>query len=783
LKNKGFTLVEVLAVLVIIGVIALIVVPKVSDIISSSKKQAGMESALSYVRAVDKYVIEANDDDSKEAHISNGDNLFSYITISGTKASEGKIYVDEDKNVSIALQIGAYCYKKEAVDKNADITVTKTDTCTVEPNTPTSCFTYHKLTSEDVDIFLSYYGVTLNVGDIAITGYTCGDGIKTRSGGEINSVGFRNEFYDNGYFTNIKIPSKIAGSPVTAIFGAFAVSTDTSYEVTTASNNLYNNYKASLLPNNYSNHYTIKTTGIDGDEDLHAGIHSVVIPSSVKLLYKAFYGNELTTVTFADRTDKLLIGEGSFTFNQLTNIDLPENTTIGSYAFDGNKLTSLVLPGSTKFANGINKSDTIEYAFWNNKIASLTIGDGITDLGDSAFAVNQLTSLTIPSSVTSIGSFAFAYNNLTSITIPSSVTSIGADAFGSNSLTNVTIPNSVTSIKNGAFENNSLTSITIPSSVTSIRYYAFRGNKLTSITIPSSVTSIGSAAFNMNNLPIDKAIIYARNSDGTEDKTTIVSYAHTGGSVTIPDGVTTIGDYAFEYNELTSITIPNNVTSIDSTAFLGNSSLTAITVDNMPNKIANSPWGATNATITYLRGVHINIDSSITDLNVSPSLVVEENSTITFTSSTLGKKLTSVTIDGVVNSGNTFTVGTADISVTAYTYDTVPYYTFETAHNYANNLDGSVSGTSLWTQTITGASSINITFSSDSRTESGWDYIFICSDNCSVTRTSTTGYLYKLAGTDMAGKTYNVTGDTIYVKFFSDGSQVYNGFTATVIQN
>ena len=435
----------------------------------------------------------------------------------------------------------------------------------------------------------------------------------------------------------------------------------------------------------------------------------------------------------------------------------------------------------------------------------MTIGDGITDLGNYAFACNSLKSVTIPSSITTIRDFAFNTNFLTSVAIPNSVTTIANQSFAINSLTSVAIPSSVTTIGVGAFYANNLTSVVIPSSVTTIGDDAFNNNKLTSITIPSSVTSIGSAAFNTNNLPVDKAIIYARNSDGIEDKTTIVSYGHKGGSATIPDGVTTIGNYAFicdsltsvtipnsvisinarafQSNNLTSVTIPNSVTSIEYDSFLGNSSLTAITIDNMPNKIANSPWGATNATITYLRGVHINIDSSITDLNVSPSLVVAENSTITFTSSTLGKKVTSVTIDGVVNSGNTFTVGTADISVTAYTYDTVPYYTFESAHNYANSLDGSVSGTSLWTQTITGASSINITFSSDSQTESGWDYIFICSDNCSVTRTSTTGYLYKLAGTDMAGKTYNVTGDTIYVKFFSDGSQVYNGFTATVIQN
>src|SRR5574344_2185953 len=520
-------------------------------------------------------------------------------------------------------------------------------------------------------------------------------------------------------------------------------------------------------------------------------------------------------------------------------------TRIGSSAFKSKKLTSVSIPDSVT----IIESE----AFRSNNLTTVVIPDSVTTLGSCSFYSNKLTSVTISKNITTINATTFSENKLASVTIPSSVTSIGTRAFYYNQIANLVLPSSVTSIGGEAFEGNYMSTVTIPSSVKTIGERAFYLNKLTSVTIPSSVTSIGGGAFSKNDFAADTAIIYDRNSDGTENKAVISSYAQgrisSESTITIPSGVTTIknyafytvltstltlpdtltsiGDYsfgnnsiksvvipnsvtsigeyafgtndiatltigtgitsisrgAFEYNEFTSITIPNNVTSIASNSFSGNSSLTAITVDNIPNRIANSPWGATNATITYLRGVHINIDSSITDLNVSPALVVDENSTITFTSATLGKKVTSVTIDGVVNSGNTFTVGTADISVTAYTYDTVPYYTFESAPNYANSLDGSVSGTSLWTQTITGASSINITFSSDSKTESGYDYIFICSDNCSVTRTSTTGYLYKLAGTDMAGKTYNVTGDTIYVKLFSDGSQVYNGFTATVMQN
>lgn len=56
-KNNGFTLVELLAVIVILAVIALIATPIVLNMIESSRKGAAESSALSYIDATEKSIM------------------------------------------------------------------------------------------------------------------------------------------------------------------------------------------------------------------------------------------------------------------------------------------------------------------------------------------------------------------------------------------------------------------------------------------------------------------------------------------------------------------------------------------------------------------------------------------------------------------------------------------------------------------------------------------------------------------------------------------------------
>lgn len=56
MKNKGFTLVEVLAVIILLGLIAAIIIPNYNKSIENSKKKAFQESLNGLVRTIENYV-------------------------------------------------------------------------------------------------------------------------------------------------------------------------------------------------------------------------------------------------------------------------------------------------------------------------------------------------------------------------------------------------------------------------------------------------------------------------------------------------------------------------------------------------------------------------------------------------------------------------------------------------------------------------------------------------------------------------------------------------------
>src|SRR5574344_1404209 len=565
--KKGFTLVELMGVILILGFISLIVYPIINNIVKEAQDKADLASAKEYIKAAEIYNSKAIADSKMKSHLKT--NIFDYLEVSGVKASEGVVKYDNDGNLTMHLVINNKCYVKESTDEN--ITVSNdTGTC-MYSTPPDTCFD------------------TIAVpGGLSITGYKCGGTII-------------NDNVVDGEFMDIIIPSYIDSLPVVSISDMAFKSCTSGYPYTyndnTSDIELLSSGSTCMKNIIYSLEISDGIITIGKGAFVENYLTSVTIPNSVTTIGEAaFYRNQLTSVTIPDSVTS--IGEDAFYGNQLTSVTIPNSvTSIGYNAFAMNQLTSVTIPNSV---TSIGDS-----AFAMNPLTSVTIPDSVTSIGDDAFAINQLTSVTIPNSVTSIGDSAFATNQLTSVTIPNSVKSIGDYAFYNNQLTSITIPNSVTSIGAGTFYNNQLTNVTIPDSVISIGAYAFSSNKLTSVTIPDSVTSIKGGAFNDNKLSDEAAFIYKRtdtNNDGIAevDNTTLVSY---GGAkrdnVIIPSNVTSIGAGAFYDNQLTSVTIPDSVISIGDFAF-SNNQLTSVTIPDSVTSIGDYAFASnqlTNATI------------------------------------------------------------------------------------------------------------------------------------------------------------------------------------------
>lgn len=56
--KRGFTLLEVLTVIVILGLLAVVITPKIIDTVSISEEKTILASAKGYIKAVNKYLVE-----------------------------------------------------------------------------------------------------------------------------------------------------------------------------------------------------------------------------------------------------------------------------------------------------------------------------------------------------------------------------------------------------------------------------------------------------------------------------------------------------------------------------------------------------------------------------------------------------------------------------------------------------------------------------------------------------------------------------------------------------
>ena len=108
--KKGFTLIELLAVILILGIIALIAIPMVSDAIEEAKKNAAINTAYGYVKAIENNNALSDINPASYTYIGNENvsNINSLVSLKGTKPSSGSVNVVDGFVSTASLCIGKY---------------------------------------------------------------------------------------------------------------------------------------------------------------------------------------------------------------------------------------------------------------------------------------------------------------------------------------------------------------------------------------------------------------------------------------------------------------------------------------------------------------------------------------------------------------------------------------------------------------------------------------------------------------------------------------------------
>ena len=119
MKRKGFTLIELIAVIVILAIITLVAIPVITGIVNKSKKGAAEASALNYIDAVEKYVM-LHDLDATKYPYDLKNNTFNVS--SNTEVSLLDIIIPKAKAENTIPALNSFIIVKGDKPKNGTIT-------------------------------------------------------------------------------------------------------------------------------------------------------------------------------------------------------------------------------------------------------------------------------------------------------------------------------------------------------------------------------------------------------------------------------------------------------------------------------------------------------------------------------------------------------------------------------------------------------------------------------------------------------------------------------------
>ena len=422
-KKKGFTLVELLAVIVILAVILIIAMPKISDVIKNSK-EASLETTAKLIanQAEKKYtenqvldgssaikcsdVAKLNDADYESCNITFDSKGNAKVSIVGKGKLEGMAVCNANKN---SASISSDCATDASYFTYEDVETVKTSS----------------ISHKDVEKCKSY---VISSGD-------------TEEGAIIFCTTLEGLAYLKNFILDGKIPND--------------------YETTGLKVEYIIVENVEVKDENKCKSYI--QSGGESEADATSlcstevgDLKYIISQGHIPLID---YESAGLNVTYRPYTPSIKITgyniEGGTDVVIPSQIDGKTVVAIADYAFT----TFGVIPTLTAYNNDY-KVSLLSYNSNNNYvIKSLAAHAPIEGLG--------ITSLVIPNTVISIGWYAFKGNNLINVEIPSSITAIGNYAFANNP--NIVITNN-SSIENtvGVWENIVDTSVFINGNVIKI---------------------------------------------------------------------------------------------------------------------------------------------------------------------------------------------------------------------------------------------------------------------------------------------------------------------------
>ena len=354
-KKKGFTLVELLAVIVILAVILVIAVPQIMSVIESARKGSiestakliaeGAEREYTNRKILGKDTnIECSDVSSMNSNdygtcvISFDNRGKATVSITGKGKFEGYTCNGNSTNMECvkgeipgSTETAAQYFAYSEIEGGVAITGYLVGDANVVVKDKDKCVAY--IASSSFSDTIKSNADTLCSGNALDNGMTLKEGVQN---GAIPSSDYATAglevTYKNGGGTDVVIPSEIDGKKVVGI----ADNAFTSAGVTPTTINNTKKVMPSYLYNN-RNVGTVRKLNMSVDG---LGITSVVIPNTVTSIGDiAFKDNHLTEVTIPSSVTS--IGRRAFAYNQLTKIIFPSTPlTIGCYAFADNPITN-----------------------------------------------------------------------------------------------------------------------------------------------------------------------------------------------------------------------------------------------------------------------------------------------------------------------------------------------------------------------------------------------------------------------------------------------------------